>query len=261
VTISLTPFVHGELCHGSTWSVEDQQKLADRIASVALGQSRHVQKILAGANLPATPTTGGAVAGAVELLTVADEDPWHRDGWIFQVMSWIAAHTAKPGGYIRAPHMITAHKGFDGLQLELDDATGSVGAIIIFEDKATDNPRKTIREEVWPDFRQLEAGDRENVLTAEVVALLQTVPGVDPDIAIQNILWKQARHYRVSITVGNSHATDEGRVRLFRDYDTVATGVAKKRRAETFYVDHLRKWMDQLAALAIVAILAKSPNV
>jgi hypothetical protein len=258
VTILLTPFAHGELCHGNTWSIQDQSKLADHIASVALGQSRHVERILAGANLSSPLTTGGAVAGAIALLTVANGDPWHRDGWVFQVMSWIAAHIAKPGSYIRPPHMIAAHKGFDGLQLEMDDTTGAVGAIIIFEDKATDNPRKTIRDEVWRDFKELEAGDRENVLTAEIVALLQTLPGVNPDIAIQNILWKQARHYRVSITVGDTHATDKGRVRLFRDYDTVASGVAKKRRAETFHVKDLRKWMDGLALQAIAAILTKA---
>lgn len=242
------------MCHGSTWTVQDEGTLADQIASVAIGQSLHVQRILAGANLGAAPNTKTAATSAVTLLTVVGGDPWHRDGWMFQVMSWIAAHTANPGGAIRSPHMILAHKGFDGLELEIDDKAGNVSAVIIFEDKATDNPRKTIREEVWPDFKQLEAGDRENVLTAEVVSLLQTLPAVDPDVAIQKIIWKQARHFRVCITVGDSHSTSAGRLRLFRNYEKIAVGAIKKRRAETFYVNDLRGWMSGLAAKAIAAI-------
>lgn len=232
--------------------------LADQIARIALGQSRHVQKILAGANLGAPPTTANAAAGALGLLTVTGEDPWHRDGWMFQAMSWIAANQAAPGGTIRSPHMILAHKGFDGLQLELDDNTGMVVAAVIFEDKATDNPRDTIRDDVWPEFSKLEAGDRENVLTAEVAALLQTQPGVDPDIAIQNVIWKEARHYRISITVGDTHANDAGRLRLFRDYDTIAKGAAKRRRGETFHTHNLRRWMNDLAQRAIAAVQAKA---
>jgi hypothetical protein len=73
--------------------------------------------------------------------------------------------------------MILAHKGFDGLQLEIDTSNGFVTAAVIFEDKATDNPRDTIRDEVWPDFKLLEAGERENVLSADVSALLITRPG------------------------------------------------------------------------------------
>jgi hypothetical protein len=256
MSITLTPFEHGELCHGSTWTVEDEDVLADQIARIALGQSRHVQKVLAGANLGPAPTTADAAAGAITLLTVAGEDPWHRDGWIFQAMSWIAANRATPGGIIRSPHMILAHKGFDGLQLELDQDTGAVVAAVIFEDKATDNPRDTIRDDVWPEFSKLEAGERENVLTAEVVALLQTQPGIDPDIAIQNIIWKEARCYCISITVGDTHANDAGRLRLFRDYDTIAAGAVKGRRGETFCIHDLRRWMNKLAQKAIVAVKA-----
>ena len=59
-------------------------------------------------------------------------------------MSWIVASQANPSALIRAPHMILAHKGFDGLLLELDAATSVVTAAVIFEDKATSNPRQTI---------------------------------------------------------------------------------------------------------------------
>jgi hypothetical protein len=95
--------------------------------------------------------------------------------------------------------MILAHKGFDGLQLDLDTANGIVTAAVIFEDKATDHPRQTIQSEVWPDFKLLESGDRENVLSADVSSLLITRPDIDADKAIENVIWKQIRRYRLLI--------------------------------------------------------------
>lgn len=257
--ITLTLFEHDKLCHGFTWTVDDEDLLAEQIACMALGQSRHVQKILAGANLKQPVTSEGAAAGAIGLLTVAKGDEaWHRDGWIFQAMSWIAANRASPGGLIRSPQMILALKGFDGLQLEINKDTGKVTAAVIFEDKATDNARATIRDGVWPEFSSINGGDRENVLMSEVTALLQTHPGIDPDSAIENILWKSVRHYRVSITVGATHSSEAGRLRLFKGYDEIIEGAVKKRRSETFYVENLRAWMATLADKAIAAVHAKA---
>jgi hypothetical protein len=256
--IVLTPFAIGSLCQGNTWAIPNAVELADQIARVAMGQSRHVEKILAGTSLKFPASSPGAKKAAIKLLTAAD-DPWHRDGWMFQVMSWIAAHTSDPSGIIRPPHMIPAHKGFDGLQLEVDSATGTVTAVVIFEDKATDRPRETIRNEVWETFKKLEEGEEDNLLTAEVGALLQTQPQLDPAIAIENIIWKQARHYRVCITVGRTHSTEAGRSSLFQGYDLVAAGQVERRRGETFHVENLRGWMQELADSAIASIFALSP--
>jgi hypothetical protein len=247
----LTPYEHGTLCQGWAWTIRDAPQLALHVAQVALGQSRHVAKILAGVNVAPPPTSESMRAAAINLLTVPGADPWHRDGWIFQTISWLAANRANPAAVIRAPHMILAHKGFDGLQLEIDTASGLVTAAVIFEDKATDNPRDTIRDEVWPDFKLLEAGERENVLSADLSALLITRPDIDADKAIENIIWKQIRRYRVSITVGATHASPEGRQRLFRGFDDIASGDVQRRRGEILHLDHLRPWMASLASAAI----------
>jgi hypothetical protein len=250
MTIVLTSFAEGTLCEGCAWTVTDQLQLAERIALVALGQSRHVAKILSGIKVIPPSTTVSIRSAAVKLLTVPlGADPWHRDGWLFQTMSWVAASQANPSAIIRAPHMILAHKGFDGLQLELD--AGVVSAAVIFEDKATDNPRKTIKDEVWPEFQLLEAGDRENVLTADVSSLLGTRPGIDVDKAIENVIWKQVRRYRVSITIGDAHSTAAGRKRLFKGYDEIAAGDVARRRGEILLVHQLRPWMASVADQAI----------
>lgn len=248
----------GELCSGHSWSVNNEDLLADQIASIALGHSRHVQRILAGANLAEPSTSTSAGTSAIAMLTVTNgSDPWHRDGWLFQAMSWIAANKASPGGLIRSPQMTLAQKGFDGLQLELDTNAGTVSAAIIFEDKATENPRATIREDVWPEFKMFESGDRDNVLTAEMIAILQTHPNIDPDLAIQNILWSEVRHYRISITVGDTHSDDAGRKRLFDDYDISVVGDIQRRRGETIQINNLRQWMNNLAQKVIAAIQAR----
>jgi len=253
MAITLTAFDHGALCHGASWTVADEALLAQQIARVALGQSYHVEKILAGVAVPPPPTGTSVIQGAVAMLT-AGADPYHRDGWMFQVMSWIAAHVSSPRDLIRPPQMGLADKGFDGLQLELDAAGHSVTAAVIFEDKATERSRQTIRQEVWPAFAELESGTRDNQLAAAVVTLLQTRPEIDPVQAVSTAIWSNVRRYRVAITVGQAHATAAGRQRLFQGYETVTGGVAIRRRAETFVVDELRVWMNQIAAMAVAAI-------
>jgi hypothetical protein len=257
MSIVITNFTEGTLCHGCSWEIGDENELAERIALVAVGQSRHVAKILSGVAGAPAPTTAATRNAAIKLLTVpAGADPWHRDGWLFQTMSWLVASQANPNALLRAPHMILAHKGFDGLQLELDDVDGGVTAAVIFEDKATDHPRQTIKNEVWPDFEALEAGERENVLTADVSSLLSTRAGIDTDKAIEQVIWNQVRRYRVSITVGSAHSTPIGRQRLFKGYDSVAVGALQRRRGEIIHIPQLRPWMASLAAKSIAILNA-----
>lgn len=252
--IKLTSFSEDPLCAGHEWSVDDVDLLALQIARVAVGQSRHVKKILdGGVSVFALPPQS-IVANAQRLLTAPDSDPYHRDGWMFQVMSWIAAQKATPHSIITAPHMILAHKGFDGLQIEIDQASQKVSAAIIFEDKATENPRSTITSKVWPELKRLEKGEMEIVLAAETVSLLERYPQLDPDHAIKNILWNQVRRFRVSITADSTHAGSAGRMSLFKGYDTVATGPISRRSGQVFEIPDLRAWMKILAEKAIAAL-------
>ena len=183
MAITLTPFEHGTLCHGCTWTIPDERELARLVARVLLGQFRHVSKIIAGTTGRAPAPDARTVHSAMARLTVAPgKDPWHRDGLLFQTISWIAARRdAKVGAITSPPHLIPAHKGFDGLQVEWDDAAGSLAAVVIFEDKATDYPRATIRDDIWPEFAKLENGERQNVLMQEVTALFETRSDIDVD--------------------------------------------------------------------------------
>lgn len=266
MTLTLTQIDHKGLCHGWGWTIEDEDALAERIARVALGQYRHVAKILAGAGVVGPSASADHAAAAIHLLTVnPGEDPWHRDGWIFQTISWIAAHQHGHGTATRPPHILKAHKGFDGMQLELSNDGKSIIAVIVFEDKATDNARSTIRDDVWPGIAALDAGERVTELTHEISAMLEAqqriAPDLDVDTAIANILWKDARRYRVSITIGDTHLKENARARLFKGFDTKAPGDVRRRRADTIYVPELRKWMDAFAQRAIGHVKAISAHV
>ncbi|PWC26465.1 hypothetical protein [Teichococcus aestuarii] len=264
MTLTLQRVEAPDLCEGSEWTVVDQDVLAEQIARIAVGQYRHVARILLGAGASAANVIQAAKKDAVALLSLKPEEkPWHRDGWVFQAISWIAAHSDGSVA-IRAPHLIKAHKGFDGLKLEFSD-TGAVTAVVVFEDKATDNPRDTIRDDVWPGIVRLEQGERSNELSQEVSALLETqlksFPDLDVDAAVQEIAWKEARRYRVAITVDKSHANAKLRMALFKDFDSHAPGDTSRRLAETMHVSDLRPWMQAFANLVITKINGLPDNV
>lgn len=259
--LTLTPVAHGKLCHGNRWVIADENDLARKVAHLALGQSRHVAAILSKIDKKVPATRGDAAKAAIKILTVPEgKEPYHRDGWIFQAISWIAAYRNDAGAIVRAPHPILAHKGFDGMQLRLDVANEKVIAVVIFEDKATVNPRSTITGDVWEGIRALERGERMPELIQETGAILeahqQRFPELDIDAAVETILWEEARRYRVAVTVDDAHDDDGEREALFKGFENVAPGGRKRRQAETMSIPNLRKWMNQFAAKAIGQIEA-----
>lgn len=257
MSITITPFTVGELCDGAAWTVPDVDALATHIAIVAAGQAYQLENILLAAGLPKVEASKAARAEAMKLLTVEEGDPFHRDGWIFQVMSWIAAHHNAENSIIRTPHMIKALKGFDGLQVVISTEDGSVQNVIIFEDKATERPREVIRNDVWPDFVALESGEKEHVLVSEITTLLRIGGYVDAPAIVKNVIWEKSRVFKASITVSETHSNASGRNRLFAGYDKTVSGDKSRRKGDTFFVDGLRPWMDALAEKA-KAILSTS---
>lgn len=151
------------------------------------------------------------------------------------------------------------------MQLRLDKKGKSVIAVVIFEDKATESPRKTIRTDVWDGIRSLEKGDRMPELIHDATTVLEAqqsiFPGLDVDEAIETILWEEVRHYRVSITTSGTHATDAARKKLFKGFDRVAPGNASRRRADTRHFDDLREWVDEFCKRTIAQIEAWRDNV
>jgi hypothetical protein len=252
--IEFTDISNDDKWAGSDWTVTDPDDLAQHIARISLGQYRHVAKVLAATGASTSDPHATAFAGARSLLISTQKDPWHRDGWIFQAISWIAAHLQSNGELIAAPHMQHADKGFDGLHLHVDKKTNTITGAVICEEQATENPRDTIRDDVWPEFNEFETGAHDHRLVSEVTQLLETSPDLDPDSAIANVLWNKTRAYRVSITISDTHNSDVGRARLFKNYEDYVDDDVVRRRAETFYQEDIRGWIVDIVTQSLTAL-------
>lgn len=249
--ITFSPISNKDDWAGSSWTIAKDDELAELIAKIALGQSRYVRRVLKETGFAVPDPKETELTGALKLLTATDpEKPWHRDGWMFQVISWIAAHLQDPSGLIAPPHMIHAHKGFDGIHVRVDPNTNKVTCVVICEEKATDNARKMVRDRIWKEFEEMQNGERDNELAAEVTRLLETAREIDVDAAVETIVWKNTRHYRVSITVGDEHNNEDGQHKLFEGYSTVVGGAVIRRRGEVLYLEDVRSWMAKLAESA-----------
>ncbi|ROT93663.1 hypothetical protein [Histidinibacterium lentulum] len=246
---------NGKFWAGTNWTVTDEDSLASLIARVALGQARHVEKILKETNVISPSLIPSAAVGAKKLLTATNPaKPWHRDGWLFQVIAWIAAHLQDAEALKAPPHMIHAHKGFDGIQVRLDHA-GGAEMVVICEQKATTGPRGKITSEVWPEFREIEKGTRDNELIAEVTTLLEKSWHPDADAVVEKILWGNARAYSVAVTVGDDEHSEEGRKKLFKGYKKIVDrSHVKFRQADTFYKVPMRDWMANIVDNALQII-------
>lgn len=259
--IRLVKCDHNPLCCGYRWRVDDESALAELVAWTTQGYGLHAERILANLD-PIHPVPAETIKKqAIEMLTLPagtgnEAARWHRDGVVFQHIAWIAAHLSGQGEIAASlPHPRTADKGFDALLVPIDKDNNALHGIIICEEKATENPRTQIRDEVWPDFERIEAGERDAELNNELSAILRSYGVVNLDTFIADANWTNHRAYRVSITIGSLHDPDLRRRALFKGYDECVPGPKfNRRRAETICIPKLRDWMDQFCARVITII-------
>lgn len=238
-------------CEGIQWEVDDRDKLAQAVANVLAAQYQAARKIILNQPVTAKKLTIQPETIIEERLKKTATEKYHRDGLLFQLMAWCASHPdANLEDALEYPHIIPAGKGIDGIIVHFDAGCGFAG-ITICEDKATENPRDIIRDDVWPEIEACEKGKKDDELRTFLVNAL-TRKGVDQeqaeDVAGQ-VLWNSVRRYRIRITVGDTHRHPPTRGELFKGFEAKAPGAPSKRRGETFYVQCLRDWMDEFAEL------------
>jgi len=244
-------------CQGYAWHVRSEQFLAQLVARLVLGHYRHVARVLREARGTVPVPEASEIDRAIQDLAPPgkDEYRWHRDGWVFQMISWIAAHVTADGEVAASiPHPRKTAKGFDAVIVQVAASGNDLTGVIICEDKATENSRQTIREQVWPDFEDIEAGKRDRELRSEVTAILERYRPQNVDELVKRIHWDSQRRYRVAITIGDTHNSQEGRSRLFRGYSKKVRGGLERRRGETFHLVDLRSWMDHFCELVVLEI-------
>jgi hypothetical protein len=247
--LELLPCDHPPVCHGFRWRIVDEEKLAELVAWVAVGRSNHAQLILTSlSQAPKATAKDSTKRQAIRRLTVGGAvTQEHRDGWVFQIISWIAACIQSGGNVATSlPHQQLAAKGFDGLLVPLTAEGKSFETLTVCEDKATVNPRTTITQKVWPELTSLEAGERDAELQDGLTAILQRYHVPDVERLLESVHWEKNKRYRVSVTVSDGESIDSERAKLFKGYDGAINGPdVVRRRAETLSVAELRNWMDQ----------------
>ena len=255
--LSFTPIGVKQEWLGTTWTVEDEYALAAMLARVAIGQSAIVEKILQDTGCTTPDMATGGIQGARNLLMIRNgRSPAHRDGWVFQVISWITTHLQANAPdkktMIRPPHMIHAQKGQDGLVIEYSDE--DIARVVICEDKATMYPRQQFRDKVLPDFDDYETGARDNELIAGVTSILARHDIENADDIVANILWEDQRAYRVALTVAPNQTSTTAQTGLFEGYVQSVQGDIMRRRVELMPLTCLRPWMNALADKALALI-------
>lgn len=256
LVVERIPVCGGNICRGYSWEIIDTDKLAEMVAQIAIGQYRHTEKILSGRKAMSSQATDSQKRGAINIMTVGSKkQPYHRDGWIFQAISWIVAHYEMPSSIIAKPHSRPADKGPDGLQIDLNNSGRSIAEIVIFEDKATINARDTIQYKVFPEIREIENGDRDHELTTEICGVIdsrrQSLPDVNYEEQIGHILLKNKHCYRISIATDTTRNAQSAHESLFKKFEDVATGDISRRRTNTVYYLDLRQWMNTFSDAVI----------
>lgn len=254
-----------EHCVGDHWTVGDFESLARLIAIIAMGQAKHAARIIADLQ-PAIPalTIDVLRADAKQRLTVTGDTPekqdahrWHRDGLIFEAISWIAARQGAAANVLmKDPHISATTQGLDGLMIELDEEGEAVVRATILEDKCSNDPRRKFRDEVLPAFRNYHAGKRASELVAATSSLLD---GRIPDEAVMEaagrVLDMAFRAYRAGLTINPDHDSEAGRTALFKGYEGLEKITGEQRIGATFLPpSELRTWFDAIAGRAIAFI-------
>ncbi len=252
---------------GLLWSVNDLHELSKLIAVIALGQAQHAARIIQELE-PHGPALSDAdlYAGAKgqmrirgESETQRDVSRYHRDGFLFECISWIVARqSTNDRTYLKDPHITATTQGLDGLSIEMDPIEAVLVMATIFEDKCTESPRQKFQQEVLPTFTEHHESKRKRDLVANAVSLIKEsgLNGTAATQAAARVLDKQFRTYRAALTVGSTLTTTERRKSLFKGYSDLANITKAQRIGATFVIDgNLRKWFQELADRVIDALV------
>ncbi len=166
--ITSTEATTTEHCTGNRWEVHDLDKLAELVAFIAKGQVLHAENIINGLSSTTPAMDEEWKQACVKYLSVhRDEDgqeergarKWHRDGFLFEAISWIVARNVYPqNALLKDPHVDSTTSGLDGLMIVLDEVTHSPITTTIFEDKCMEDPRAAFRDEILPCFKRFNEG-------------------------------------------------------------------------------------------------------
>lgn len=246
---------------GYEWAVTDLAALAELIAVILLGQAEHAAQIIQQME-PSVPayTDDDLIEDAKMQMQIKGSNARqrvasraHRDGFLFECMSWIAARQeGDDRTFLKDPHLDPTSHGLDGLILQLAPKAAEIVRATICEDKCTRNARPTFRK-VLKYFGEHHVGaKRARDLVANAAELIRDsgVKGTAAVHAAARVTDRSVRCYRAALTTHTLSTAD--RVKLFKGYDGLAGLGQDQRVGVTFPVtDPLRKWFRSLAEAVV----------
>lgn len=233
------------------YQIVNKDLLATYVGEMLLGHHLHITRILNSLStiLPTHPNESiDSIISKIQATTVEK-----RDGWFFQMISWIVLAERNVGNkfYANYPHFAPAQHGIDGLAITLN-TDNTLGSIIITEDKCTTNPRSKIQSQVFPEFEDFEKGKKNNALVSIISSLIGHLESGDILQEIQNdIFQNKFRIYRIGITRKDTHNSNDGRRNLFKDYDAVVPDAISRRSGATIHLTDVRGWMQDFSVKVI----------
>jgi hypothetical protein len=237
------------------------------IAIVAMGLSEAASNVIKALDPAwAPPSHAARIATAVAKLTVKSAtNPegvplFHRDGLIFEVISWlVATQQATPNTLIRPPHVNATTQGMDGLAIELSASQTSLEKVTIFEDKCSKSPARIFNREVIPSFLQHHSDGRVPELVSTATALIKQahLSPVDAVRIAEEVLNHDIRQYQAALAISATHDSEARRKKIFNQYSKIKGITSSQRIAATFVVNSdVRVWFDQMAAKAVAYLKA-----
>ena len=233
---------------GLNWEVADFQELAKIVAVIAVGQVVHAARILdqLEKNTPAISIPQLNEAACEQLTIKSGLNPEqekaaraHRDGFLFECISWIATRQgANDRIFQKDPHISATSQGLDGLVVELEPMKAQIKTVTICEDKCTDYPRNKFRDEVMPTFTEHHGNQvrgRELLATAVDIIKSKFTNDTEALIAAQRVMELGRRRYRAALTVDATIVTPAKRAKLFKDYNGLA-GIEQSQRIGATFV-------------------------
>lgn len=261
MTLVVLPTATPPECLGTNWTVSDADALADVCAQIMIGRALHAALILDGSHPAGTPPIISSALKEklkLELHPTSDPKTYHRDGLLFEIISWVAARfTATPNDAISDPHLKATNQGTDCVKVTVDPVNRTLTRATVYEYKCTTNWRQLFSQDVIKAFREYVSGERDNQLAQTAITLLIKLgfTPIERNAAYDQLVRGRPLAFQASLTVAPSAFAAEDRLALFSGYDSIA-GAIDTRGGNTMPLDDVRGWFAGFAALVWAKIEA-----
>ncbi len=234
-------------CLGSVWTVSDADALAEVCAQILIGRAHHAATILNGVRpLGSPPVMSSELRDCLhrELHPQTRQTIWHRDGLLFEIISWVAARlTATASEAISDPHLKATNQGTDCVKVTINPVTRTVTRATVYEYKCTANWRQLFSQDILAAFQEYLSGKRDNQLAQTAITLLGSLgfTSEERSAAYDELIQARPLAFQASLTVAPSDFTADQRLALFNGYDSIAVDIAD-RFGNTMPLDDVRTW-------------------